>query len=245
MSRHSRIGASPYEITYGKKPLTIPQYVTGTSKVTAMDDFLTNREVVFALYRKKLLKAREVMKTSTDTKRRDMNFQCGDWVMVKLRPHMQSSVSNTTHSKLAKRFYGPYQIVEQIGKVAYKLNLPAGSRIHPVFHCSILKPFKQTSTCIPLPLPAKAVDSKPLISPLTIVSTKWDQKSSSPKLLVLVQWEGLSLDDATWEDWEELKSDFNLEDKVIFDVVGDEIQSKIHKWKWQVDPRGKYQHQNI
>jgi len=136
-SWHLGTGASPYEITYGKKPFTIPQYVIGTSKVAAVDDFLTNQEAVFALFRKKLLKAQEVMKRSVDTKRRDMNFQCGDWVMVKLRPHRQSYVSNTTHSKLAKRFYGPYQIMEQIGKVAYKLNLPARSRIHPVFHCSI------------------------------------------------------------------------------------------------------------
>lgn len=166
------------------------------------------------------------MKRSTDVKHKDIVFKCGDWVMVKLRLHRQSFVSNTTHSKLAKRFYGPYQIVEQIGKVAYKLDLPIGSRIHLVFHCSILKPFKQTSPCMPLPLPANAGNNKPLISPVTVVSTKWDYVSSPPRLLVLVQCEGMSPDDAMWENWDQLKLYFNLEDKVVLDVAGNDMKSK-------------------
>ena len=54
---------------------------------------------------------------------------------------------------------------------------------------------------------------------------------------MLVQLEGLSPDDATWEDWEELKSDFNLEDKVIFDVAGDDIQSKISQVEMTSRPK--------
>ena len=47
----------------------------------------------------------------------------GDWVLLKLRPHRQLSVKvlNAVHDKLAKRFYGPFQIVERIGPVAYRL----------------------------------------------------------------------------------------------------------------------------
>jgi len=53
-SQHSGTWVFPYEITYGKKSLTIPQYVTRMSKVEAMDDFLANREVVFGIFQKKL-----------------------------------------------------------------------------------------------------------------------------------------------------------------------------------------------
>lgn len=111
---HSGSGVSLYEVTYGKKPLTIPQYITGTSRVEAIDDFLSNRESVFTELRKKLLKVQEHMKLSADMKRRNVNFECGDLVMVKLRPHRQTSTSgsNVPYSKLAKRFYDPYRVLE-------------------------------------------------------------------------------------------------------------------------------------
>lgn len=46
-SRHSSMGVSPYEVTFDKKPPSIPQYIVGTSKIEAVDDFLVNKDVVF------------------------------------------------------------------------------------------------------------------------------------------------------------------------------------------------------
>lgn len=85
--KRSALGASPYEITYGKNPFNIPQHITGTSKNDPVDNILSNREASFAELKKKLLKAREVMKQFADSKQREINFKSGDWVMVKLRHH--------------------------------------------------------------------------------------------------------------------------------------------------------------
>ena len=109
-----------------------------------MDDILKTREEAFSVMRKKLIKAQDLMKKMADKDRRDVTFAEGDWVMVKLHPHKQSSVSGT-YSKLTKRFYGPYKIVEHMGKAAYKLQLPEDARIHLVFHCSLLKPFHHST----------------------------------------------------------------------------------------------------
>ena len=46
-----------------------------------------------------------------------------------------------THHKIEPKFYGPYQILDKIGKVAYRWNLPASATIHNVFHVSLLRPY--------------------------------------------------------------------------------------------------------
>jgi len=62
-----------------------------------------------------------------------------DWVYLKLQPYRQVSVTNKEFNKLLVKFYGPYKIIECIGTVAYKLELPSSATIHPVFHVSQLK----------------------------------------------------------------------------------------------------------
>lgn len=162
------------------------------------------------------------MKESANKQRRDVQFKEGAQVLVKLRPRHQSTATRSQYSKLAKRFYGPFRIVQRIGPVTYKLDLPESSRIHPVFHCSLLKPYTPSTTPpeVPLSLPASSEEHQPLISPLAILDTKWTQSEKDSELLVLVQWAGLLPEDTSWEPWAQLKADYNLEDKVILEAQG-------------------------
>lgn len=156
------------------------------------------------------------MKQFADSKRREVTYQVGNWVLLKLRPRRQGSAKGafTKENKLAKRFYGPFKVLEHIGSVAYRLQLPPIARIHPVFHCSVLKrfhgsPLEQDTS---VPLPTSFLQDQPVISPLAIL----DQKRIDPTgpWQVLVQWHGLSPDDTSWEDWDQLHRDYHLEGKV-------------------------------
>lgn len=79
------------------------------------------------------------MKINADKHRRDVVFNVGDWVYVYLRPYRQLSLHLQRHTKLSRRFFGPFQIIQRIGEVAYKLELPHSSKIHHVFHVSVLR----------------------------------------------------------------------------------------------------------
>jgi hypothetical protein len=57
----------------------------------------------------------------------DREFQVGDHVLLKLQPYAQSSLVNSSYPKLSYKFYGPYKVVEHIGKAGYKLDLPSES----------------------------------------------------------------------------------------------------------------------
>ena len=119
-SWNSVTDATPFEITFGCKPFNFPEYIAGSSTLDAVDDMLINREETVQAIRKKLLKAQEGMKTMADARRREVNYQLGDWVMLKFRPHRQGSAkgSQAATCKLTKRFCGPFQIVKKVGPVA-------------------------------------------------------------------------------------------------------------------------------
>ncbi|MCH91620.1 hypothetical protein A2U01_0012548 [Trifolium medium] len=177
---------------------------------------LAARQDMLQVLHRKLQKVQLVMKAIADKKRRFVEFKEGDFVYLKLRPYRQQSLTQTSYSKLSKRFYGPYKILERIGVVAYKLELPPTSKLHPVFHCSLLKLHQGPLPSTPVELPPAHVDHRPLIEPLAILDSKMDSHTSPPTRFVLVQWRGLAPEDTSWENWLELKATYHLEDKVDF-----------------------------
>ena len=61
-------------------------------------------------------------------------------MFLRLQPYKQISMKNTKKdNKWSPKYYGPYKVLQNIGSMAYKLELPASSRVHPVSYVSCLK----------------------------------------------------------------------------------------------------------
>ena len=136
---HSAIGTTPYEAVYGQPPSLHVPYIMGDSKVEAVDGSLRAWEECIKKQQFHLTRAQNRMKSQADKHRSDVEFQVGDLVYVRLQPYRQNSVALRTCYKLATKYFGPFPITARVGKVAYRLQLPPTSKVHPVFHISQLK----------------------------------------------------------------------------------------------------------
>lgn len=95
----------------------------------------------------------------------DKEFQVGASVYVKLQHYRQTSVANRASNKLARHYYGHFKILERLGSIAYKVELPPASKIHNVLHVSLLRLCKGHVTEQNVPLPPLALQSQPIDEP--------------------------------------------------------------------------------
>ena len=73
------------------------------------------------------------MNLYADRKRKERSFEVGEWVYLRLYPYRHSSMALRQNLNLSPQFFGPFQIIQRVGEVAYKLKLPKTSKFHPVF----------------------------------------------------------------------------------------------------------------
>ncbi|XP_071683127.1 uncharacterized protein [Lolium perenne] len=146
-----------------------------------------------------LERAQRRMKHQADKKRDERSFQIGDWVYLRLQPYVQRSVVHRSSHKLGFNFFGPYKIIQKVGNVSYKLQLPGKSKVHPVIHVSQLKKAiratNQVSTELPDPL--LAIDMQ--VQPQAICGERLVRRGYRQVPQIKVQWEGMAATCCTWE----------------------------------------------
>jgi transposase InsO family protein len=202
---HSTLGKTPFEVLYGHAPRHFGVDVVESCAIPDLQQWLRDRDQMLGLLRLHLLRQQQRMKSQADKKRTERHFAVGNFVYLKLQPYVQTSVAVQGNRKLAFRFYGPYEILEKVGKVAYKLKLPDTSLIHPVIHVSQLKKAVGAQVEVHKEVPSMGVDPP---VPEQILDKRWIKKGTTTKCQVLLKWSGMSASLATWECLEEMKRKF-------------------------------------
>src|SRR6185437_7981589 len=103
--------------------------------------------------------------------------------------------------KLSFKYFGPYEVTERIGRASYRLDLPADSQIHPVFHVSQLKPFLPNFTPVFSELPKVAELDVQDLTPEAVLQGRLVKKGNKAVPQALVKGSKLPPQMAKWEDW--------------------------------------------
>ena len=138
-SYHSSIAMAPYEALYGR-PCRSP-----VCWAEVGDKSLLGPEIVqlttekVKIIRERLKTAQSRQKSYADNRRRDLEFDVDSHVFIKVTP-MKGHPRFGKRGKLTPRYVGPFQILERVGPVAYRVALPPHmSQVHNVFHISMLR----------------------------------------------------------------------------------------------------------
>ncbi|GJT10218.1 putative reverse transcriptase domain-containing protein [Tanacetum coccineum] len=199
-SYHASIKAAPFEALYGRKcrsPVCWSE--VGDSQLTGPEMVRETTEKIVQI-KNRLLTARSRQKSYADVRRKPMEFQVGDMVLLKVSP-WKGVIRFGKRGKLSPRYIGPFKIIERIGPVAYKLDLPDKLRgIHNTFHVSNLKKCLADENLV-IPLEEIQLDDKLhfIEEPVEIMDREVKQLKQSRIPIVKVRWNSRRGPEYTWE----------------------------------------------
>ena len=215
LQRSDATSRSPFEVIMGQQPLTPNMLITTyTGRCPAAYKVAKSWHEQTDIARAHLDKATKRMKKWADSKRRHLEFNVGDMVLVKIVP-AQHKFTRSLHKGLIRKYEGPFPIIKRVGNVSYKLELPSWRKLHPVFHVSSLKPYHGDTED-----PKRGESKRPPLGNTRVYDKEVEiiladrvvrKKSFPPCQEYLVKWKGLPESETSWEAANDL---WQFQDKI-------------------------------
>ena len=138
----SNIVMAPYEALYGRKCRTPLCWTELSEKKVIGPNLIQETEETVKMIKERMKVATDRHKSYADMKRKDIRYEIDEKVFLKVSP-WKKVMRFGENGKLSPRFFGPYEVIEKVGPVAYRLALPPDlEKIHNVFHVSMLRRYR-------------------------------------------------------------------------------------------------------
>ena len=208
-SYQASIQMAPFEALYGRKcrsPLCWSE--VGEARLLGPELVQESSEVV-KIIRERMLSAQSRQRSYANRKRREHVFKVGDQVFLKISP-MKGVMRFGKRGKLAPRYVGPFEILRQMGPVAFELALPPDfPPVHPIFHVSLLRPYVYDPSHVLAPQQIQLSSDLTFEErPVRIVDRQVRRLRNKDIATVKVVWGHHSEKDATWETEADMKNKY-------------------------------------
>ncbi|GKA57923.1 hypothetical protein Tco_0757111 [Tanacetum coccineum] len=192
--------ATPFEALYDRKcRLPVCWADVGEVQLTGPELVQETTEKIIQI-KQRMQAARDRQKSYTDLKRKPMDFQVRDKVMLKILP-WKGVVRFGKRGKLNPMYVGPFKVLEKVGSVAYNLELPEDlSRVHNTFHVSNLKKCYADEP-LAVPLDALHFDDKlQFVEELVEIMDREVKRLKGSRIpIIKVRWNSRRGPEFTWE----------------------------------------------
>jgi hypothetical protein len=198
-SYHESIGTTPFRANAGRDPrlpLTVPDHCEAPEAL----NFAQVLQDELHRATKCLEAAQQRQKRYADTRRREQHFAVGDEILLRTTNlKLRTAGDPTTTIKLLPKWVGPFKVIQRIGEVAYKVQLPEAWRIHPVFHVSLLKPYLTDSARRLQPPTPEIIDGEAYFQIDRIVDHRLTKLGRRVTREYLIRWKDFGPEHNSWE----------------------------------------------
>ena len=161
------------------------------------------------MIRERLKVATDRQKSYADMKRKDTRYEIDEKVFLKVSP-WNKVMRFGKKGKLSPRFIGPYEVIEKVGPVAYRLALPPDlEKIHNVFRVSMLRRYRSDPSHV---VSTETIELRPALTyeeePVEILAREVKELRNKKIPLVKVLWRNHKTEEATWESEETMRQQY-------------------------------------
>ncbi|MCO5580805.1 hypothetical protein L7F22_034676 [Adiantum nelumboides] len=196
---HSSTGKAPFEIVKGVRK--VPPFLSTKDKILKANEYTRDLDTDFAKVRETLQKSQERQKKAADHHRRDSKLKENDWVLLRFdKARLRQKKGK---EELSMRYYGPFQITEQINDISFRLRLPDTWKIHNVFHVNLWETFGDVPDDGEPDEQPEVEANEEILVPEQVLAHKVTKKGKARRRF-LIEFKNFPAFDAKWMEEEDL-----------------------------------------